>query len=55
VCLQVVGDIGQDSVRGFSDAGATVILVARSILEREDLPRAYRRLVQALHDNCPRG
>jgi pentose-5-phosphate-3-epimerase len=48
VCLQVVGDLDQDSVRAFYDAGATVIVVGRSIFEREDLPRAYRRLVQAL-------
>jgi pentose-5-phosphate-3-epimerase len=48
VCLQVVGDLGQDSVRAFYDAGATVIVVGGSIFEREDLPRAYRRLVQAL-------
>ncbi len=48
VCVQVVGDIGHDSVRAFHDAGATVIVVGLSIFEREDLPRAYRRLVQAL-------
>jgi pentose-5-phosphate-3-epimerase len=48
VRVQVVGDIGHDSVRAFRDAGATVIVVGLSIFEREDLPRAYRRLVQAL-------
>lgn len=47
-CLQVMGDLGHDSVRAFYDAGATVIVVGPSIFEREDLPRAYRRLVQAL-------
>jgi hypothetical protein len=48
VCVQVVGDLAHDSVRAFYDVGATVIVVGRSIFEREDLPRAYRRLVQAL-------
>jgi hypothetical protein len=48
VCLEVVGDLGHDSIRAFYDAGATVIVVGLSIFEREDLPRAYRRLVQAL-------
>ncbi len=48
VFLEVVGDLDHDSVRAFYDAGATVIVVGRSIFEREDLPRAYRRLVQAL-------
>jgi len=48
VCVQVVGDLGHDSVRAFYDAGARVIVVGPSIFEREDLPRVYRRLVQAL-------
>jgi hypothetical protein len=48
VRVQVVGDLGHDSVRAFHDAGATVIVIGRSIFAREDLPRAYRRLVQAL-------
>jgi hypothetical protein len=48
VCLQVEGDLGHESVRAFYEAGATVIVVGPSIFEREDLPRAYRRLVQAL-------
>lgn len=48
VCVQVVGDLDHDSVRAFYDAGATVIVVGRSIFGREDLPREYRRLVQAL-------
>lgn len=46
--LQVEGEFGYDTVRAFYDAGATVIVVGESIFEREDLPRAYRRLVQAL-------
>jgi thiamine monophosphate synthase len=48
VCLQVEGELSHDSVRAFYEAGATVIVVGGSIFEREDLPRAYRRLVQAL-------
>jgi hypothetical protein len=48
VCLEVKADLSHDSVRAFYEAGATVIVVGGSIFEREDLPRAYRRLVQAL-------
>jgi hypothetical protein len=48
VCLEVVGDLGHGSVLAFYEAGARVIVVGPSIFGREDLPRAYRRLVQAL-------
>jgi pentose-5-phosphate-3-epimerase len=30
------------------DAGATLLVAGNSIFAREDLPRSYRRLVQAL-------
>jgi len=30
------------------DAGATLIVAGSAIFHREDLPRSYRRLVQAL-------
>lgn len=46
--IQVDGGIGPDNVRGVYDAGATLLVAGTSIFEREDLPRAYRRLVQIL-------
>jgi pentose-5-phosphate-3-epimerase len=48
VTLQVEGDISHDTVRPLYSAGAKVLIADKSIFEREDLPRAYRRLVQAL-------
>ena len=46
-CLQVDGGVNQDNVRSAYDAGAR-LLVTGAIFGREDLPRSYRRLVQAL-------
>ena len=46
--IQVDGGIDNDNVRGVYDAGATLIVAGSSIFAREDLPRSYRRLVQAL-------
>jgi len=46
--IQVGGGITHDNVRELYDAGARVLVVGAAIFEREDLPRAYRRLVQAL-------
>ena len=48
VPIQVAGGITHDSVRELFDAGAKLLVVGTAIFEREDLPRAYRRLVQAL-------
>jgi ribulose-phosphate 3-epimerase len=48
VYVQVDGGITNENVRSIYDAGATLIVSASSIFTREDLPRAYRRLVQAL-------
>jgi len=48
VVIQVGGEIDHANVREYYDAGARVLLVGAAIFEREDLPRAYRRLVQAL-------
>jgi ribulose-phosphate 3-epimerase len=48
VHVQVDGGITDDNVRAAHDAGATLIVAGSSIFHREDLPRAYRRLVQAL-------
>ncbi len=46
--LQVDGGVTNENVRSIYDAGATLIVAGSAIFEREDLPRAYRRLVQAL-------
>jgi ribulose-phosphate 3-epimerase len=46
--IQVDGGIDNDNVRSVFDAGATLIVAGTSIFAREDLPRSYRRLVQAL-------
>ena len=46
--IQVDGGIDNDNVRQVYDAGATLIVAGSSIFAREDLPRSYRRLVQAL-------
>jgi ribulose-phosphate 3-epimerase len=46
--VQVDGGVTNENVRSIYDAGATLIVAGTAIFEREDLPRAYRRLVQAL-------
>jgi ribulose-phosphate 3-epimerase len=46
--VQVDGGIDNDNVRAVYDAGATLIVAGSAIFAREDLPRSYRRLVQAL-------
>jgi ribulose-phosphate 3-epimerase len=46
--VQVDGGIGPENIRAAHDAGATLFVAGTSILGREDLPRAYRRLVQEL-------
>ncbi len=48
VPVQVDGGIGPENVRDAHDAGATLLVAGSAIFAREDLPRAYRRLVQAL-------
>ncbi len=48
VCVQVDGGIDNENVRAAHEAGATLIVAGSAIFAREDLPRAYRRLVQAL-------
>ena len=48
VHVQVDGGVDSDNVRAVYDAGATLIVAGSAIFEREDLPRAYRRLLQAL-------
>ena len=48
VCIQVDGGVGAENVRELYERGATLLVAASAIFGREDLPRAYRRLVQAL-------
>ena len=46
--VQVDGGVTQENVRQVNDAGADLLVVGTGIFGREDLTRAYRRLVQAL-------
>jgi ribulose-phosphate 3-epimerase len=46
--IQVDGGIDHENARGVYEAGATLLVAGTAIFEREDLPRAYRRLVQTL-------
>jgi ribulose-phosphate 3-epimerase len=46
--VQVDGGIGPENIRAVHDAGASLFVAGSSIFGREDLPRAYRRLVQEL-------
>jgi len=46
--VQVDGGIGPENIKSVRDAGATLFVAGSSIFGREDLPRAYRRLVQEL-------
>ena len=48
VFVQVDGGIANENVRSIYDAGANLMVAGSSIFGREDLPRAYRRLVQEL-------
>jgi ribulose-phosphate 3-epimerase len=46
--VQVDGGITLDNVRQVYEAGAQLLVAGSAVFAREDLPRAYRRLVQAL-------
>ena len=48
VHIQVDGGIDNDNARSVYEAGATLLVAGSAIFDREDLPRAYRQLVQAL-------
>ena len=48
VHVQVDGGIKFENVRSIYDAGANLIVAGSAIFGMEDLPRSYRRLVQAL-------
>lgn len=45
--IQVDGGVGPDNAKDLYDAGARLLVAGSAIFSREDLPRAYRRLVQA--------
>ena len=46
--IQVDGGIGPDNARAVHEAGATLLVAGTSIFGREDLTRAYRRLLEAV-------
>jgi ribulose-phosphate 3-epimerase len=46
--VQVDGGIGPDNARTVHEAGASLLVAGTSIFGREDLTRAYRRLLQEL-------
>jgi ribulose-phosphate 3-epimerase len=46
--VQVDGGISNENVRAVHEAGAALLVAGSAIFAREDLPRAYRRLVQEL-------
>jgi ribulose-phosphate 3-epimerase len=46
--VQVDGGVGYDNIRTVREAGASLFVAGSSIFSHEDLPRAYRRLVQAI-------
>ncbi len=46
--IQVDGGIDEDNARSVHAAGADLLVAGSAIFGQEDLPRAYRRLVQAL-------
>ncbi len=48
VHIQVDGGVGPKNVRDLHEAGADLLVAGTSIFGREDLPRAYRRLLRAL-------
>jgi len=48
VHVQVDGGIGPDNAHAVREAGAALLVAGTSIFGREDLTRAYRRLVEAV-------
>jgi ribulose-phosphate 3-epimerase len=48
VHLQVDGGITNENIRSVYDAGADLVVCGSAIFRMEDLPRAYRRLLQQL-------
>jgi ribulose-phosphate 3-epimerase len=48
VYIQVDGGVGPDNARQLYEEGVRLLVAGAAIFDREDLPRAYRRLVQTL-------
>jgi ribulose-phosphate 3-epimerase len=48
IYVQADGGVTNENVRQVYDAGATLLVAGSAIFAREDLPRAYRRLVHEL-------
>ena len=48
VHVQVDGGIGPENIKAVRDSGASLFVAGTSIFGREDLPRAYRRLLEEL-------
>jgi ribulose-phosphate 3-epimerase len=48
IWIQVDGGVGAENICALRERGATLFVAASAIFGREDLPRAYRRLMQAL-------
>jgi ribulose-phosphate 3-epimerase len=48
VHVQVDGGVGPDNIQDLAEAGATLLVAASAIFGREDLPRAYLRLIRSL-------
>jgi ribulose-phosphate 3-epimerase len=48
IFVQVDGGVGHDNIRSLYDEGARLFVAGTSIFGREDLARAYRRLVELL-------
>jgi ribulose-phosphate 3-epimerase len=49
IYVQVDGGVGPDNIRRLYEAGVRLFVAGASIFDREDLTRAYRRLVQQTH------
>jgi ribulose-phosphate 3-epimerase len=48
IYIQVDGGVDDENAKQLYDEGARLLVAGSAIFGREDLPRAYRRLVQAL-------
>jgi ribulose-phosphate 3-epimerase len=48
ILIQVDGGVNDENIRELYSRGARLFVAASAIFGREDLPRAYRRMVQAL-------
>ncbi|HXK14885.1 MAG TPA: ribulose-phosphate 3-epimerase [Gaiellaceae bacterium] len=46
--IQVDGGVNDENIKKLHECGATLFVAASAIFGREDLPRAYRRMVQGL-------